>query len=117
MRESSGIETAGLVPLIHSIRSEPCSAYRKICIAWVGGAKCGTVSGSTFQTAARSATWASFCQLRKPGRSPLAPHSRVFWAVGWPFIWSRPAPGRPSMPRIRCRLLTWTAAAVAWWDW
>ena len=22
-------------------------------------------------------------QLRKAGRSPLAPHSRVFWAVGW----------------------------------
>lgn len=28
-----------------------------------------------------------------------------------------PAPGRPSMPRSRCRLLACTAAAVAWWDW
>lgn len=75
------------------------------------------VFGSTFHTRARSATCSSFCQLRNPGRSPLAPHSRVFWAVGCPFICRTPAPGRPSMPRIRCRLLTCTAAAVAWWDW
>ncbi len=38
IRASSGRDTAGLVPVIHSIRSVPCSAYRNICIAWVGGA-------------------------------------------------------------------------------
>jgi hypothetical protein len=38
MRASSGSETAGLVPLTQSIRIEPCSAYRNICMAWVGGA-------------------------------------------------------------------------------
>jgi hypothetical protein len=26
-------------------------------------------------------------QLRRPGRSPSGPVSRVFRAVGWPFIW------------------------------
>lgn len=46
-----------------------------------------------------------FAQLRKPGRSPSAPHSRVFWAVGWPFIWNTAAPGRPSMPRTKCLAL------------
>ena len=30
-------------------------------------------------------------QLRKPGRSPSAPVSRVFCAVGCPFIWKTPA--------------------------
>ena len=28
-----------------------------------------------------------------------------------------PQPGRPIMPRSRWRLLTWHAAAVAWFDW
>jgi len=37
-RASSGSETAGFVPLTHNIRSEPSSAKRTICIAWVGGA-------------------------------------------------------------------------------
>ncbi len=38
MRDSSGRDTAGLVPVIHSMPIEPCSAYRKICMACVGGA-------------------------------------------------------------------------------
>ena len=60
----------------------PCSAYRKICIAWVGGAQCGMVASSTFQSAASSAMCSGFAQFRKPGRSPSAPVSRVFCAVG-----------------------------------
>ena len=56
-------------------------------------------------------------QFRKPGISPSQPHSRLFSAVGWPFIWRTPQPGLPIIPRISCRLLTWTAAAVAWFDW
>src|SRR3954454_1526453 len=62
---------------------------------------------------ASSSTCASLAQLRKPGRSPLAPVSRVFCAVGWPFICSTPHPGLPSIPRKIARLLTWQAAAVA----
>ena len=56
-------------------------------------------------------------QLRKPDRSPSAPVSRVFCAVGCPFICNTPAPGRPIIPRSRWRLLTAQAAAVAWLDW
>ena len=52
-------------------------------------------------------------QFRKPARSPSAPHSRVFSAVGWPFICSTPQPGLPSMPRRRWMLLTWIDAAAA----
>ena len=55
---------------------------------------------------ASSATCASLDQLRKPGRSPSAPHSRVFCAVGWPFICRTPQPGLPSMPRTMWMLLT-----------
>ena len=87
MRASSGRETAGLVPLIQSSLIEPCSAYRKICMAWVGGAQCGMIVGSTFQSWASCSMWVGLSQLRKPGRSPSAPVSRVFWAVGCPFIW------------------------------
>ena len=43
-------------------------------------------------------TWSGLSQLRKPGRSPSAPHSRLFCAVGWPFICRMPQPGRPIMP-------------------
>jgi hypothetical protein len=39
---------------------------------------------SRFQIRASSATWESLALLRKPGRSPSAPHSRVFSAVGLP---------------------------------
>jgi len=86
-------------------------------MACVGGAQCGIMSASTFQSRANSSMCAWLAQLRKPGRSPSAPVSRVFCAVGWPFIWYSPAPGRPSMPRSRCRLFTWHEAAVAWLDW
>ena len=72
---------------------------------------------STFHRSASSRTWAGFSQLRNPGRSPSAPVSRVFCAVGWPFICSTPAPGRPSIPRSRWMLFTAHAAAVAWLDW
>jgi hypothetical protein len=75
------------------------------------------VMRSTFHSSASSSMWAGLCQLRKPGRSPSAPHSRVFWAVGWPFICSTPQPGRPTIPLSRLMLLTWQAAAVAWLDW
>jgi hypothetical protein len=56
-------------------------------------------------------------QFLKAGRSPSAPVSRVFCAVGWPFICKSPAPGLPIMPRIRWMLLTWQEAAVALIDW
>ena len=49
MRRSSGIETAGFVPMIQRKRIEPSSMCRKICIACVGGAWCGSFVGSTFQ--------------------------------------------------------------------
>ena len=111
------MDTAGFVADTHSSLMEPCSTYRKICIAWVGGAQCGMTSGSTFHSRASSSTWSGFSQLRKPGRSPSAPHSRVFCAVGWPFICRTPQPGRPIIPRSRCRLFTPQDAAVAWWDW
>ena len=71
----------------------------------------------------RSRARASSCDVlgvlpvAEAGMSPSAPVSRVFCAVGWPFIWRRPQPGRPIIPRIRCRLFTWHAAAVAWFDW
>ena len=45
-----------------------------------------------------SATWSGFFQLRKAMNSPLTPHSRVFWAVGWPFIWKTVEPGLPIRP-------------------
>ena len=61
---------------------------------------------STFHSRASSRTCSVFSQLRNPGRSPSAPASRLFWAVGWPFICNTPAPGRPIMPRIRWMLLT-----------
>jgi hypothetical protein len=64
IRRSSGSETAGLVAVTHRKRIEPSSAKRKICIAWVGGAQCGIVSGSTFQRAASSSTCVSFSKLR-----------------------------------------------------
>ena len=47
----------------------------------------------------------------------ISSNSRVFSAVGWPFIWSTAQPGLPIMPRIRWRLFTWTAAADACIDW
>ena len=75
------------------------------------------IIGSTFQTRARSAMCRGFCQLRKPGKSPSQPVSRVFWAVGWPLDWITPQPGRPIIPRIRTRLFTWQAAAVASLAW
>ncbi|MNC92815.1 hypothetical protein D3C83_93190 [compost metagenome] len=58
-----------------------------ICIAWVGGAQCGMTPVSTFQTSANWRMCSGLSQLRIPGRSPSAPVSRVFWAVGCPFIW------------------------------
>jgi hypothetical protein len=117
IRRSSGSETAGFVPVIQRNRIEPSSAKRKICIACVGGAQCGIVSGSTFQSAASSSTCASFAKLRNAGSAPFAPVSRVFSAVGWPFIWKTAQPGLPIIPRSRLTLLSWTAAAVAWFDW
>ena len=86
-------------------------------MAWVGGAQCGTTSSIHAPEAGQLLTWTGLSQLRNPGRSPSAPHSRLFCAVGWPFICRTPQPGRPIMPRSRCRLLTWQDAAVAWWDW
>jgi len=117
IRRASGSETSGFVALIQKKPISPSSMRRTISMTCVGGPSCGMWSGSTFQTRARSATCAGLAQLRKPGRSPLAPVSRVFCAVGWPFIWSTPQPGRPSVPRRITRLLTWQAAAVAWWAW
>src|SRR4051812_31356640 len=86
-------------------------------IASVGGVHVGRDDGSTFQTRAVSATWSGLFQLRKAMNSPFAPHSRVFCADGWPFIWKTVAPGLPISPRTRWRLFTWTAVAVAWSDW
>ena len=63
------------------------------------GASAGASSGSTFQRprpAPRRGR--GFCQLRKNGNSPSQPVSRVFWAVGWPFICMTPQPGLPIMP-------------------
>src|SRR5215216_2529426 len=117
MRSTSGRETAGLVAMIHSRRIAPDSAYRNIVIASVGGVHVGSEAGSTFQALAVSATWSALFQLRNATNSPLTPHSRVFWAVGWPFIWKTVEPGLPISPRIRWRLFTWTAVAVAWSDW
>jgi hypothetical protein len=117
IRCSSGSETAAFVAVVQRKRIEPSSAKRKICIACVGGAQCGIVSGSTFQSAASSSTCASFSKLRKAGRAPFAPVSRVFSAVGWPFIWKTAQPGLPIMPRSRLTLFSCTAAAVAWFDW
>ena len=51
-----------------------------------GGAQCGITSGSTFHSRANSSMCAALSQLRNPGRSPSAPVSRLFWAVGCPFI-------------------------------
>jgi hypothetical protein len=56
IREASGSETAGFVPMIQSSRIAPASAYLKIDIASVGGVHVGSVEGSTFQTFAVSAT-------------------------------------------------------------
>ena len=117
MRCSSGSDTAGFVQLIQRNLTEPSSAKRKICIACVGGAQRGIRRGSTFHSAASSSMCASFSKLRNAGMAPFAPVSRVFCAVGCPFIWKTVAPGRPIMPRRRLTLLTCTAAAVAWFDW
>src|SRR5215212_5215536 len=103
--------------MIQRSRIAPDSAYRNIVIASVGGVQVGNVEGSTFQTFAVSATWSALFQFRNATNSPFAPHSRVFWAVGWPFIWKTVDPGFPMSPRMRWRLLTWTAVAVAWSDW
>lgn len=100
-RASSGRDTAGFVPLIQSMRIEPSSASRTLCIACVGGAQCGIAPGSTFQRRASSATCAGLSQLRNAGSSPFAPVSRVFCAVGWPFIWNTVQPGLPMMPRMQ----------------
>lgn len=116
IRCSCGRETAGLVPVTHKNLMDPSSQCRKISMAWVGGDQCGICAASTFHARAISDTWSSFCQFRKPVRVPFAPVSRVFCAVGCPFIWKTVQPGRPIMPRSRWRLLTWTAAAVAWCD-
>jgi hypothetical protein len=113
IRCNSGSDTAGLVPAIQRNRIEPSSAYRNSCIACVGGPQLGICAGSRFQAFASSAIWAGFCQLRIPVRSPSAPVSRVFCAVGCPFSWKTLAPGLPIMPRSRLRLFTWMADAVA----
>ena len=105
------------MPITQRNLIEPVSAYRKICIACVGVAQWGMTAGSTFQTRARSSMCRKFSQLRNPGISPSQPHSRVFCEVGWPFICMTPQPGLPIIPRSRFRLLTWTAAALAWFDW
>src|SRR5689334_16188835 len=63
----SGSDITGLVALIHNILSEPVSAYRHNCMAWVGGDQCGILSGSIFQSVASSCICASLLQLRKPG--------------------------------------------------
>ena len=55
--------------------------------------------------------------VAKARKSPLQPVSRVFCAVGWPFIWRIPAPGLPIIPRSRLRLFAAHADAVAWCDW
>ena len=118
MRPSSGRETAGFVAMIQRNRiGARLAVARRCCIASVGGVHVGRVDGSTFQTRASSATWSGLFQLRKAANSPFAPHSRVFWAEGWPFIWNTVQPGLPIRPRMRWRLFTWTAAAVAWSDW
>ena len=77
--------------------------------AWRGWAapSAGSSPGRRSTAGPAPATCCGFSQLRKPGRSPSAPHSRLFCAVGWPFICRMPQPGRPIMPRSRCRLLTW----------
>src|SRR3954451_1905288 len=41
IRAESGIETAGLVACTHRKPIDPCSTYRMICMAWVGGDQCG----------------------------------------------------------------------------
>ena len=104
--------------MIQRNRIEPSSAYRNICMTCVGGPQAGICSGSTFQMPRQvrdvrrgSASCAS------PTMSPSAPVSRVFCAVGWPFIWKTLQPGLPIIPRSRLMLLTWQAVAVAWWDW
>ena len=51
---------------------------------------------STAQRAA--ATWAGLSQLRIPGRSPSAPVSRLFCAVGCPFIWNSAGARTPEHP-------------------
>jgi len=86
-------------------------------MAWECSCQCGILRTSTFHSSASRDTWAGFCQFMKNGNSPSHPVSRVFWAVGWPFDWNTPAPGRPIWPSTRLTLLIWQAAAVAWFDW
>jgi hypothetical protein len=81
-RAQSGSETTGFVAEIQSSLIEPCSQYRKICIACVGCDQCGMRSGSTFHIAASRSMWSGLAQLKKVGNSPSAPVSRVFCDVG-----------------------------------
>ena len=62
-------------PMIHKSRIDPSSAYRKICMACVGGPHVG-VRTSTFHTRVRSATLAGLRQCRRATSSPLA-HTRA----------------------------------------
>jgi len=103
---SSGSDTAGLVPITHRNRIVPSSQCRKISIAWLCRCHFGNFIGSTFHSFAHRRTCSGFCQLRKNGNSPSHPVSRVFWAVGWPFICMTPHPGRPIRPSTRLTLFT-----------
>ena len=50
-----------------------------------------------------------------PGRSPSAPASRLFWAVGWPFICRTPRRGDRA-PAQQVEVVDPDGGPVAWWD-
>ncbi len=101
-----GSDTAGLVALTHSKRDRALLGVAEhLHRVRRRRRSAGSSCGSTFHSRASSAMWASLAQLRKPGRSPSAPHSRVFCAVGWPFICRIPQPGLPSMPRTQVHVV------------
>ena len=108
MRASSGSETAGLVAVIQSSSIEPCSAYRKICIACVGGAQCGIVVGvdvPQLGELARCAPGSPSCGSRAGRRRRrLARVLRGRLAV---HLAARRRRAGRACPRRRWRLLTW----------
>ena len=111
---ASGIETAGLVPMIHSARISPArTASNSATALWPGPA---TRWGAPQKRATRSRSraekpmWAASIVDRPPtSRPPMA--------LGWPVSENGPAPGRPIRPVARWQLMMLPALSVPCADW
>ncbi len=111
---ASGIDTAGLVAMIHTALIRPLAIASNMSTAFSPGRE--QIVGDCQKRCARSRS-ASENPMCTASVEASPPTSRPPIALGWPVMLNGPAPGMPIRPVARWRLMIALALSVPLVDW